>query len=95
MCCAVAGATRPIGVNPMPDNRGLMVVASKSHRDAATDAYIDRYGVRGVAQIQSLTPGLYTGESSGAMGGTISPTDTPGGGLTVEIDLAAPQEAHA
>ncbi len=30
----------------MPDNRGLMVVASKSHRDAATDAYIDRYGVR-------------------------------------------------
>ena len=25
-----------------------------------------------------------------AMGGTISPTDTPGGGLTVEIDLAAP-----
>ena len=40
------GETRPIGVNPMPDNRGLMVVASKSHRDAATDAYIDRYGVR-------------------------------------------------
>lgn len=26
-----------------------------------------------------------------AMGGTISATDTPGGGLTVEIDLAAPQ----
>ena len=25
-----------------------------------------------------------------AMGGTISATDTPGGGLTVEIDLAAP-----
>jgi 3'(2'), 5'-bisphosphate nucleotidase len=24
----------------MPDNRGLMVVASKSHRDAATDDYI-------------------------------------------------------
>ena len=26
-----------------------------------------------------------------AMGGTISATDTPGGGLTVEIDLAAPK----
>jgi two-component system sensor histidine kinase KdpD len=25
-----------------------------------------------------------------AMGGTISATDTPGGGLTVEIDLAGP-----
>ena len=27
-----------------------------------------------------------------AMGGTISATDTPGGGLTVEIDLAAPKD---
>jgi two-component system sensor histidine kinase KdpD len=27
-----------------------------------------------------------------AMGGTISSTDTPGGGLTVEIDLAAPKD---
>ncbi len=40
------GTTQPIGVNPTPDNRGLMVVASKSHRDAATDAYIAQYGVR-------------------------------------------------
>lgn len=40
------GERRPIGVNPTPDNRALMVVASKSHRDAATDAYIERYGVR-------------------------------------------------
>ncbi len=29
-----------------PDNAALMVVASKSHRDAATDAYIARYAVR-------------------------------------------------
>lgn len=35
-----------VGVNPTPDNRGLMVVASKSHRDAATDDYISKYGVR-------------------------------------------------
>jgi len=40
------GAIHAIGVNPMPDNRGLMVVASKSHRDQATDDYIGRYGVR-------------------------------------------------
>ncbi|WP_347266910.1 3'(2'),5'-bisphosphate nucleotidase CysQ [Paracoccus sp. (in: a-proteobacteria)] len=40
------GAVVPIGVNSTPDNRGLMVVASKSHRDAATDDYINRYGVR-------------------------------------------------
>lgn len=40
------GEQRPIGVNAMPDNRGLMVVASKSHRDQATDDYIARYAVR-------------------------------------------------
>ena len=40
------GQTMPIGVNPVPDNRGLMVVASKSHRDAATDDYIAQYAVR-------------------------------------------------
>lgn len=30
----------------IPDNRALMVVASKSHRDQATDDYIARYAVR-------------------------------------------------
>ncbi|TWI34354.1 3'(2'),5'-bisphosphate nucleotidase CysQ [Paracoccus sulfuroxidans] len=40
------GEISPIGVNSMPDNRGLMVVASKSHRDQATDDYIARYAVR-------------------------------------------------
>lgn len=40
------GEAQPIGVNALPDNRGLMVVASKSHRDAATDAYIGRYKTR-------------------------------------------------
>jgi len=39
------GATRPVHVGT-PDNAALMVVASKSHRDAATDAYIGRYAVR-------------------------------------------------
>ncbi|MCR8724418.1 3'(2'),5'-bisphosphate nucleotidase CysQ [Frigidibacter sp. ROC022] len=42
---AVPGPTRSIGVST-PDNTALMVVASKSHRDAETDAYISRYAVR-------------------------------------------------
>ncbi len=41
----VPGATKAITVS-VPDNRGLMVVASKSHRDQATDDYIGRYAVR-------------------------------------------------
>lgn len=40
-----AGPAREIRVSE-PDNAALMVVASKSHRDAATDAYIARYAVR-------------------------------------------------
>lgn len=39
------GQTRPIRVST-PDNAALMVVASKSHRDQATDDYIARYAVR-------------------------------------------------
>jgi 3'(2'), 5'-bisphosphate nucleotidase len=39
------GAVRPIRVSA-PDNAALMVVASKSHRDQATDDYIARYAVR-------------------------------------------------
>jgi len=38
------GPLRPISV-AVPDANGLSVVASKSHRDAATDAYIARYPV--------------------------------------------------
>ncbi len=38
------GALRPLRVR-VPDNRALLVVASKSHRDRATDAYIARYAV--------------------------------------------------
>lgn len=40
------GPMQPIAVNPAPDNSALMVVASKSHRDAATDDYIAKYAVR-------------------------------------------------
>ena len=40
------GEQRPIHVNEAPDNAALMVVASKSHRDQATDDYIGKYGVK-------------------------------------------------
>lgn len=39
------GAVTPISVSK-PDNAALMVVASKSHRDQATDDYIGKYNVR-------------------------------------------------
>ncbi|MEL7090861.1 MAG: 3'(2'),5'-bisphosphate nucleotidase CysQ [Pseudomonadota bacterium] len=39
------GATQPIHV-AKSDNSALMVVASKSHRDAATDDYIGKYAVQ-------------------------------------------------
>ncbi len=39
------GPTHPLQVS-RPDNAALMVVASKSHRDQATDDYISRYSVR-------------------------------------------------
>ena len=41
----MVGPTKKIGV-AVPDNSALMVVASKSHRDAATDAYIGKYAVK-------------------------------------------------
>ncbi|WP_371417782.1 MULTISPECIES: 3'(2'),5'-bisphosphate nucleotidase CysQ [unclassified Roseivivax] len=39
------GETKPLKVTD-PDNAALMVVASKSHRDAATDEYIGLYDVK-------------------------------------------------
>ncbi len=39
------GETKPIRVST-PSNDALMVVASKSHRDQATDDYIAKYGVK-------------------------------------------------
>ncbi len=41
----VVGTTKVISVTS-PDNTALMVVASKSHRDAATDDYIAKYAVK-------------------------------------------------
>lgn len=41
----IQGQVRPLRV-ATPDNTGLMVVASKSHRDQATDDYIAKYAVK-------------------------------------------------
>ncbi|MEY8843178.1 3'(2'),5'-bisphosphate nucleotidase CysQ [Cribrihabitans sp. XS_ASV171] len=41
----VPGDLRPLSVSE-PDNAALMVVASKSHRDQATDDYIGKYSVK-------------------------------------------------
>ncbi len=41
---AEIGQTQPISVSN-PDNSALLVVASKSHRDQATDDYISKYAV--------------------------------------------------
>ncbi|MGB7261589.1 MAG: 3'(2'),5'-bisphosphate nucleotidase CysQ [Albidovulum sp.] len=46
------GELVPMSVS-MPDNRALMVVASKSHRDQATDEYIGCYSVRDMASAGS------------------------------------------
>ncbi len=39
------GPTAPMSVSK-PDNTALMIVASKSHRDQATDDYINKYAVK-------------------------------------------------
>ncbi|MEJ5977658.1 TonB-dependent receptor [Novosphingobium sp. PS1R-30] len=79
-------------------NEGDIIVTARRRDETAqetpvaltvlNDALLDRYGVRGVAQIQSLTPGLYTGESSGAMGGTISLRGIGSGDSMAFIDQA-------
>lgn len=46
------GEVMPLSVS-IPDNRALLVVASKSHRDQATDDYIARYAVRDTASAGS------------------------------------------
>ncbi len=42
---SIVGTTKSIKVST-PDNDALLVVASKSHRDAATDSYINKYATK-------------------------------------------------
>ncbi|MBW8753163.1 MAG: TonB-dependent receptor [Sphingomonadales bacterium] len=79
-------------------NEGDIIVTARRRQETAqetpvaltvlNEALLDRYGVKGVASIQSLTPGLYTGESSGAMGGTISLRGIGSGDSMAFIDQA-------
>lgn len=46
------GETKPMSVST-PDNGNLIVVASKSHRDQATDDYINKYSVKDSASAGS------------------------------------------
>lgn len=67
---------------PAIQNEGDIIVTARRRAETAqntpvpitvlNDVLLDRYAVRGIATIASLTPGLITGESSGAVGGSIS-----------------------
>lgn len=52
------------------------------------DALLDRYGIKGIATIAQLTPGLVTAEASGAVGGTISLRGVGSGDSQPFIDQA-------
>ncbi len=52
------------------------------------DALLERYGVKGIASIAQLTPGLFTGETSGSMGGSISLRGVGSGESMAFIDQA-------
>ena len=53
-----------------------------------SDTLLDRYGVTGIDSIAQFTPGLLTGESSGAMGGSISLRGIGSGESMAFIDQA-------
>jgi len=79
-------------------NEGDIIVTARRRDETAqntpvpltvlNDTLLDRYGVRGVATIAQLTPGLFTGESSGAMGGSISLRGVGSGESMAFIDQA-------
>ncbi len=52
------------------------------------EALLERYGVKGIATIAQLTPGLFTGETSGSMGGSISLRGVGSGESMAFIDQA-------
>ncbi|GAB3103311.1 TonB-dependent receptor [Aestuariicella hydrocarbonica] len=52
------------------------------------DALLDRYSITGIDSIASLTPGLVTGESGGAVGGSISLRGVGSGESQAFIDQA-------
>lgn len=63
-------------------NEGDIIVTARRRVETAqetpvaisvlNEALLDRYAVKGIASIQTLTPGLVTGEASGSVGGSIA-----------------------
>ena len=94
------GPLTPLKVSA-PDNAALMVVASKSHRDQATDDYISRYAVRDMTSAGSSLKFclVATGEADlyPRLGRTMEWDTAAGdavlrgaGGLTVRFDTHQP-----
>jgi outer membrane receptor protein involved in Fe transport len=103
LLAAITGATPALAQDTQPQasevtSEGDIIVTARRRDETAqetpvpltvlNEALLDRYGVKGVSTIQSLTPGLYTGESSGAMGGTISLRGIGSGDSMAFIDQA-------
>ncbi len=63
-------------------DQGAIIVTARRRDETAQDtpvaitvlngALLDRYGVKGINTIAQLTPGMFTGEASGSVGGSIS-----------------------
>lgn len=63
-------------------DEGQIIVTARRREETAqntpvaitvlNEALLDRYGIKGIATIAQLTPGLFTGEASGSVGGSIS-----------------------
>ena len=94
------GAQVPIHVAPT-DGRNLLVVASKSHRDAATDAYIAKYDVADFTSAGSSLKFCLVATGEAHLYPRLGPTmewDTAAGdavlraagGLVVDFDTHAP-----
>ncbi|MBB4859408.1 outer membrane receptor protein involved in Fe transport [Novosphingobium chloroacetimidivorans] len=74
--------TRPQAQNDGAIDEGAIIVTARRRAETAQEApvaisvlssaMLDRYAVKSINNIASLTPGLITGESSGSIGGSIS-----------------------
>ena len=79
-------------------NEGDIIVTARRRVETAqetpvaltvlNEALLDRYAVKNISSIVSLTPGLVTSEASGAMGGTISLRGVGSGDSMAFIDQA-------
>ena len=79
-------------------NEGDIIVTARRRDETAQNtpvaitvlnaALLDRYAIKGIATMASLTPGLFTGEASGSVGGSISLRGVGSGDSQPFIDQA-------